>query len=48
MKGLIDKFLAKITRRDKVKIFADKKQEVLIKLGREQFQKLVDRGLFLG
>lgn len=45
MKNLISKFLIKLKRQRNVKIITDKKQEFLIKLGKEQFEKLVARGL---
>lgn len=32
-------------RRKDIKTPADQKQEILIRLGREQFQKLLDKGL---
>lgn len=39
------RLFAKQEKPEVIKIPADKKQEFLIRLGKEQFQKLVDRGL---
>lgn len=45
MKNLISKFLIKLKGQRNARIITDKKQEFLIKLGKEQFEKLVARGL---
>ncbi len=39
------RLFAKREKPEAIKILADKKQEFLIRLGREQFQKLIDKGL---
>lgn len=45
MKNLINKFLIRLKGQGNVRVLTDKKQEFLIKLGKEQFEKLVARGL---
>ena len=45
MRDLMGKLFLKIKGQEKVRILTDKKQEALIKLGKEQFQKLVKQGL---
>lgn len=45
MKNLVNKVRLILFKKEETKFVSDQKQEALIKLGKEQFQKLLEKGL---